>query len=109
RQMRFERLTMPSTAHSETKRSRRDMANSIDFLVNRAACYGRWWAVTCLAAASIAHAQSQSPGKVSPPNGTYSQTVNDLSVQTAAGEISWQRLYNGKGWRFNRHSDGVAA
>ena len=46
---------------------------------------------------------------VSMPNGTYDQTVVDLKIQTAAGEVSWQRAYNGTGWRFNRHWDGISA
>jgi RHS repeat-associated protein len=63
-------------------------------------------ALAIVGAFGLAHAQS---GVVSAPNATYGERVNDLVVQTAAGEISWQRTYNGKGWRFNRHWDGISA
>lgn len=54
---------------------------------------------------SAAHAQ----GNVVPPNGSHSQEVIDLSVQTAAGEVVWKRVFNGTGWRFNRGWDGISA
>jgi RHS repeat-associated protein len=54
---------------------------------------------------STAHAQ----GNVVPPNGSHSQEVVDLSVQTAAGEVVWKRVFNGTGWRFNRGWDGISA
>ncbi|WP_431112948.1 RHS repeat-associated core domain-containing protein [Variovorax paradoxus] len=46
---------------------------------------------------------------VVPPNGTLSIDVVDLSVQTAAGPVEWKRTFNGTGWRFNRHWDGISA
>jgi RHS repeat-associated protein len=46
---------------------------------------------------------------VLPPNGTHSDEVVDLSVQTSVGEVSWKRVFNGSGWRFNRHWDGISA
>lgn len=46
---------------------------------------------------------------VLPPNGTYSEEVVDLSVQTSVGQVSWKRVFNGTGWRFNRHWDGINA
>ncbi|WP_432728915.1 RHS repeat-associated core domain-containing protein [Variovorax sp. W6] len=48
-------------------------------------------------------------GTVVPPNGTLSNEVIDLSVQTPAGSVEWRRSFNGTGWRFNRHWDGVSA
>ncbi|MGE0331374.1 MAG: RHS repeat-associated core domain-containing protein [Ramlibacter sp.] len=35
--------------------------------------------------------------------------MKDLTVQTVAGEVSWTRVFNGNGWRFNRHWDGISA
>lgn len=52
---------------------------------------------------------AQAQGTVSQPNGTYTDEVKDLTVQTVAGEVSWTRVFNGNGWRFNRHWDGVSA
>ncbi|MCR6480208.1 RHS domain-containing protein [Variovorax sp. ZS18.2.2] len=46
---------------------------------------------------------------VAPPNGTLSADVVDLSVQTSAGPVEWKRSFNGTGWRFNRHWDGISA
>jgi RHS repeat-associated protein len=46
---------------------------------------------------------------VLPPNGTHSDEVIDLSVQTSVGELNWKRVFNGNGWRFNRHWDGITA
>jgi YD repeat-containing protein len=46
---------------------------------------------------------------VLPPNGTHSDEVIDLSVQTSVGELNWKRVFNGSGWRFNRHWDGITA
>ncbi|WP_431113183.1 RHS repeat-associated core domain-containing protein [Variovorax paradoxus] len=46
---------------------------------------------------------------VVPPNGTLGIDVVDLSVQTAAGPVEWKRTFNGTGWRFNRHWDGISA
>jgi len=51
----------------------------------------------------------QAQGNVTPPNGTHSQEVIDLSVQTIAGEVVWKRVFNGTGWRFNRGWDGISA
>ena len=48
-------------------------------------------------------------GTVVPPNGTLSADVIDLSVQTPAGPVEWKRSFNGTGWRFNRHWDGISA
>ncbi|WP_081992267.1 RHS repeat-associated core domain-containing protein [Collimonas arenae] len=62
-----------------------------------------------LMACAIAQAQTPSVGVVSPPNGTFSQEIVDLQVQTPAGEVSWRRVFNGTGWRFNRHWDGISA
>jgi len=59
-----------------------------------------------LAFPSLTNAQV---GTISPPNGTYSQDVVDIKVQTSAGEVSWHRVFNGTGWRFNRHWDGISA
>ncbi|MBB3178448.1 RHS repeat-associated core domain-containing protein [Variovorax sp. Sphag1AA] len=46
---------------------------------------------------------------VTPPNGTLTTEVADLSVQTSAGPVEWKRTFNGVGWRFNRHWDGISA
>jgi hypothetical protein len=54
------------------------------------------------------HAQAQ-VGNVSPPNGTHSQQVVDLMVQSSLGDVEWKRVFNGSGWRFNRHWDGVSS
>lgn len=56
-------------------------------------------------AAPAVHAQ----GSVVPPNGTLSADVVDLSVQGAGGAVQWKRTFNGAGWRFNRHWDGISA
>jgi RHS repeat-associated protein len=56
-----------------------------------------------------ASAWSQGAGNVVPPNGTHSQEVVDLSVQTSIGDVSWKRVFNGSGWRFNRNWDGINA
>lgn len=50
-----------------------------------------------------------SQATVLPPNGTHSDEVVDLRVQTSIGEVSWKRVFNGSGWRFNRHWDGINA
>jgi RHS repeat-associated protein len=60
-----------------------------------------------LAAGTVASAFAQ--GSVVPPNGTLSNDVIDLSVQAAAGPVEWKRTFNGTGWRFNRHWDGISA
>lgn len=62
-------------------------------------------ALFCLGLSAIAVAQ----GTVVPPNGTLSADVVDLSVQTSAGPVEWKRTFNGTGWRFNRHWDGISA
>jgi|GEM_PF-880733 len=62
-------------------------------------------ALFCLGLSAIALAQ----GTVVPPNGTLSNDVVDLSVQTSAGPVEWKRTFNGTGWRFNRHWDGISA
>jgi RHS repeat-associated protein len=64
-----------------------------------------------LASVSLA-ARSQQPevvGSASPPNGSYTQESVDLTVKTSAGDVTWRRTYNGSGWRFNRHWDGISA
>ena len=71
----------------------------------------RTWGAAALAtglamgAAVSALAQST----VVPPNGTLSNDVVDMSVQTSAGAVEWKRTFNGTGWRFNRHWDGISA
>jgi RHS repeat-associated protein len=62
-------------------------------------------ALFCLGLSAFAVAQ----GNVVPPNGTLSADVIDLSVQTSAGAVEWKRTFNGTGWRFNRHWDGISA
>jgi hypothetical protein len=54
-------------------------------------------------------ASAQAQGNVSPPNGTHSQHVVDLVVQSSLGAVEWKRVFNGSGWRFNRHWDGINA
>jgi len=54
-------------------------------------------------------AHSQSASNVSTLNGNYSQQVADLSVRTSVGVVDWLRVFNGSGWRFNRHWDGINA
>ncbi|MGE3432836.1 MAG: RHS repeat-associated core domain-containing protein [Ramlibacter sp.] len=66
----------------------------------RALCAGLALGLSCTWA--------QAQGNVSPPNGTHSQEIVDLAVQTVAGEVSWTRVFNGSGWRFNRHWDGIS-
>src|SRR5258706_11396892 len=85
------------------------MANSSRTKIKRAAGYRCALAATYLVIASVSQAHGQALDMVSMPNGTYDQTVVDLKIQTAAGEVSWQRAYNGTGWRFNRHWDGISA
>jgi YD repeat-containing protein len=63
--------------------------------------------VTGLALGAAVSALAQ--GTVVPPNGTLSNEVVDLSVQTSAGAVEWKRTFNGTGWRFNRHWDGISA
>lgn len=63
--------------------------------------------VTGLALGAAVSALAQ--GTVVPPNGTLSNDVVDLSVQTSAGAVEWKRTFNGTGWRFNRHWDGISA
>jgi hypothetical protein len=53
--------------------------------------------------------QAQPVGTVAPLNGNYTQQVSDLSVQASVGEVSWMRVFNGSGWRFNRQWDGINA
>jgi hypothetical protein len=62
-------------------------------------------ALICLGLNTSAQAQ----GNVSPPNGTHSQQVVDLVVQSSLGAVEWKRVFNGSGWRFNRHWDGINA
>jgi len=62
-------------------------------------------ALLCLGLSAIAVAQ----GNVVPPNGTLNADVVDLSVQTSTGPVEWKRTFNGTGWRFNRHWDGISA
>ena len=70
----------------------------------------RHLAAICLGLAmGLGAVLAQAQGNVSPPNGTHSQEVADLTVQTVAGEVSWTRVFNGTGWRFNRHWDGISA
>jgi RHS repeat-associated protein len=52
---------------------------------------------------------AQAQGNVSPPNGTHSQQVVDLVVHSSLGAVEWKRVFNGSGWRFNRHWDGINA
>jgi RHS repeat-associated protein len=71
----------------------------------------RAWSVSALVAvlAMGAAVSVLAQGAVVPPNGTLSNDVVDLSVQTAAGPVEWKRTFNGTGWRFNRHWDGISA
>lgn len=64
--------------------------------------------VAVLSWVGISSAVAQSAG-VNFPNGSYSAEVTDLRVLSAAGPVEWTRNYNGKGWRFNRHWDGISA
>ncbi|MCL2876157.1 MAG: hypothetical protein FWF12_07695, partial [Betaproteobacteria bacterium] len=57
----------------------------------------------------VAPAAAQTPIRISPPNLTFGTEVTDLSVQTPLGPLAWKRAYNGAGWRFNRHWDGISA
>lgn len=52
---------------------------------------------------------TQAQGSVVPPNGTLSADVVDLSVQGSGGAVQLKRTFNGAGWRFNRHWDGISA
>ncbi len=71
----------------------------------------RAWGIAGLAAmlAMGVAVSALAQGTVVPPNGTLSNEVVDLSVQTAVGPVEWKRSFNGVGWRFNRHWDGISA
>lgn len=78
----------------------------------RVASMTRTLSVCLTVAFGLCTAQAQStgtPGAVAPLNGNYTQQVSDLSVQASIGEVSWMRVFNGSGWRLNRHWDGINA
>lgn len=69
-----------------------------------------WGAAALVSGLALGAAVSAlAQGTVVPPNGTLSNDVVDLSVQTSAGAVEWKRTFNGTGWRFNRHWDGISA
>jgi RHS repeat-associated protein len=66
-------------------------------------------AIAALAFLTLTVGSAFAQGNVIPPNGTHSDEVTDLEVQTVAGPVSWSRIFNGSGWRFNRQWDGISA
>lgn len=48
-----------------------------------------------------AHAEESRHVQVSLPNGYVNVTVNDLSIVSNAGNVTWTRYWNGQEWKFN--------